>query len=529
MLTTEELIAQSKAMIEQTKAEGSKPFFGSVYDISKKELGVMTTDIGAGYKQELDKSLQNMTGQVDINYQIQPNETTEQYKARIAKYNAEKTPTITPTPAKEAIGDSSITYINPETGQTQTRDATTMTPDDLQGLINQGYAIQDVGKNVSSWISQNNPEMGRALVKDTAAEKEFTDAKAALLASTTATADQGTLNAIAALYDARKADMERINAQRQGSISTLGVRTGSRYTGGEGGVFGGIISAEERAGAARIIELEAQKQEAISAANEAARTKKWTQYSKFVELAETRYKETQDVLKELNKTAVEQNKKVKEQMIKASRDSAVSDLISQGITDPTELLNMLNYDESGKLIGDFTIEEIGKVIDVIKKATKSENIQGDVGEWQDALTSGAIPQGTTLFSYLEQKKKATITLREQPTSYQEWSLAGSPGTYQDWVKKGKESDVDIRQKKKDTADLLGQVTSYKSRDEAISELNKYKSSIIMRVDEDGYKQLEAEVDRLFPPPKEEIKEEKVGEISGVFETAKSFFSRLFQR
>ena len=373
MLTAEELIAQSKAMLAQTKAEGSKPFFGSAYD----ELGIMTTDIGAGYKQELDKSVQNMTGQVDTTYQLQPGETTEQYNARIAKYNAEKTPT-TPAPPKEAIGDNSITYINPETGQTQTRDTTTMTPDDLQQLINQGFAIQDVGKNTPSWISQNNPEMGRALAKETAAEKEFNDAKAALLASTTATADQGTLNAIAALYDVRKADMERINAQRQGSISTLGIRLGQRWTGSEGGVFGGIITEENRQGVQRITDLEAQKQNAISAANEAARTKKWTQYSKFISLAEDAYKLTQDAIKELNKTTVAENKKVAEIRRSESIDFGIAGLLKIGFSDPKDMLFELKKigisatsDEINKSMTNLSTSGLKEIGDIIKDAAKN--------------------------------------------------------------------------------------------------------------------------------------------------------------
>ena len=90
----------------------------------------------------------------------------------------------------------------------------------------------------------------------------------------------------------------------------------------------------------------------------------------------------------------------------------------------------------------------------------------------------------------------------------------------------KESVVDIRQRKGDLADLLGQVASYRSRDEAVNELNKYQSSIITRIGQEGFNQLQQEIDRLFPPPKEEPKEEIGGGILGA---VGGFFSRLFQR
>lgn len=44
--------------------------------------------------------------------------------------------------------------------------------------------------------------------------------------------------------------------------------------------------------------------------------------------------------------------------INQSRQAAVQGLIQQGITDPNKLLNTLNYDNNGKLIGDFTLDEV---------------------------------------------------------------------------------------------------------------------------------------------------------------------------
>jgi len=111
--------------------------------------------------------------------------------------------------------------------------------------------------------------------------------------------------------------------------------------------------------------------------------------------------------------------------------------------------------------------------------------------------------------------------KEPPTSYQEWQLAGSPGTYEGWVKK--ESVVDVRQRKQNLADLLGQVASYNNREEALSELNKYQSSMIVKVGEEGISQLKTEIDRLFPEVKEKVGE-KAGETTGLFG---SFFKRLF--
>ena len=66
-----------------------------------------------------------------------------------------------------------------------------------------------------------------------------------------------------------------------------------------------------------------------------------------------------DLQKEVNK----QNEEYEKQAIQSSRDNAVGDLLTQGITDPKQLLDYLNfYDDGTPTGGDFTAEEITKTI-----------------------------------------------------------------------------------------------------------------------------------------------------------------------
>lgn len=51
-----------------------------------------------------------------------------------------------------------------------------------------------------------------------------------------------------------------------------------------------------------------------------------------------------------------------------SRQGAIAGLIRQGITDPLQILDQINYDESGNLVGDVTLAEIN---DVIKGTTRT--------------------------------------------------------------------------------------------------------------------------------------------------------------
>lgn len=58
-----------------------------------------------------------------------------------------------------------------------------------------------------------------------------------------------------------------------------------------------------------------------------------------------------------------------EQQIYQSRKDAVNNLHSQGITNPNQITNYLNYSDSGKKVGDFTVEEVKNIINVPTSAT----------------------------------------------------------------------------------------------------------------------------------------------------------------
>src|SRR3990167_10522119 len=77
---------------------------------------------------------------------------------------------------------------------------------------------------------------------------------------------QSTLAIITGTWNTRIAEMERVNKSRIASISTTGIRLGSRYTGGAEGMMKGIIAEEERQGVERVVGLEAQKLAALTQA-----------------------------------------------------------------------------------------------------------------------------------------------------------------------------------------------------------------------------------------------------------------------
>lgn len=242
---------------------------------------------------------------------------------------------------------------------------------------------------------------------------------------------QNNINSIVQGWDARITQMEDINARREKTFETLGFRTGAQFSGGvRGGVFGGVIAEEERQGVMRIGELEALKQADIMKAKEAARTQNWNVYVQQVAAAEKKYQEQIDTITKLNKLYVEKQAEMEEEekaMIKTERsitlDRSIDDLLKQGITDPATILDHLNYDDAGSLIGDVTLKEIKESIKML-----SQDLTGASSTVKDFKlffpnVDLSTPEGYQ--KYLRFKAQATTkagktTTINKPTDYDTW-------------------------------------------------------------------------------------------------------------
>lgn len=210
-----------------------------------------------------------------------------------------------------------ITLVNPETEQSVTFDNADKS--NIQSYMDSGYKVSEASGSIPSWLQPDsvdqNSEIQKAERAATAAESELRSLQKNLsqfMVSDSDLAQQ--VSGINSIWDARIEDMKRINNQRVGSINTLGIRLGSRYSGGSGGQFGGIVTEEERQGVVRIGELEGQKQAAIAAAKLAAQQQNWQVYSKQVDMAEKAYEKKLKAVEELNAAAAAQNKLIMEAM-----------------------------------------------------------------------------------------------------------------------------------------------------------------------------------------------------------------------
>lgn len=181
------------------------------------------------------------------------------------------------------------------------------------------------------------------------------------------------INDIKATFERRKAEMDKLNKSMQGQLGLTQNRTGMARYAPE--TASGFISAEITNGMNRLSELESQKLAAIQEAKRALKSDaedKWKTFNEMMNNATTAYQnkttaliDLHNMIKQEENAVLEKAQAEQKQQQQASRDSAIADLMAQGVTDVTEMLNYLNFDESGEMVGDFTAEEVSKTMNLM--------------------------------------------------------------------------------------------------------------------------------------------------------------------
>lgn len=277
----------------------------------------------------------------------------------------------TTTPETADNANDYVTYINEQTGQEMTLKGPALTEQAKADALKKGYV------EASSEISgvKTTPEMAKLQREVDSATRE-TDTFMSRLESMLITDKElkGEISQISAKYKARQNEMRDINERRQVAMETLGIRTGARYTGGSGGIMGGILSEEERQGLMRIESIENDKQDAILAAKKAARDQNFTLYTTLAQKAEKMQEKKATELQALKKAQAEQDAKIAEEKKQAEYDALIAEQLAASNTDPTKLFQSLGgkvpYDkilEVAKLLPkapeDFTLSEGQKRFD----------------------------------------------------------------------------------------------------------------------------------------------------------------------
>lgn len=186
----------------------------------------------------------------------------------------------------------------------------------------------------------------------------------------------------------RKKEMEEINRRTEQMYRTYGYRTESfRYS----PTFISIISAEERSSVDRLNKLDIEEQGLILQAQQAHEAADWKFFGVQMAMIEKLRDEKTREFELFSEAIAERNEKIREQSMKVTREAAIIDLWRQGVHDPAQLYDYINFDEEGNLVGDITWEEITKITDKLNqrdKITNQKRVNDTAMFFQDIITKG---------------------------------------------------------------------------------------------------------------------------------------------
>jgi hypothetical protein len=201
-------------------------------------------------------------------------------------------------------------------------------------------------------------------------------------------AQKSVLSSIKGIYRQLAEETRETNKRSLASFQNLGIREGTaRYA---GAINQGILGSEERAGLKRLEDLAVKETSAIASAQQAYADKKYTLFAdKRAELTKIREARQKDIEK-IRDIALKRKEAAETAKIQASRDNAVAGLLSQGITDPKEILSTLNQTDFSGESGGFTAEEIKKSIKNLTGDT--EGLSAEFKDYFALKNMGALPE-----------------------------------------------------------------------------------------------------------------------------------------
>lgn len=406
---TKDLLARSQAMLDQTKAEGNKSFAGSSYDrptstytpppgtpsSARGDEFAPAFEAAGGVQagQSITETLDRRAGQSGGgNTAVAEAFAKSQYTGKTPVLNSGATePTIL---TDTNIRDRKIPDINKKldklsekgqyydaNGNLHNADGTLVEQDTEE---NQGYKDPRIDE-VNSLNKSVNED----------SKMIFSTLDALMKQTDQATASE--IQSIKAQYGVRAQQIAEINRREQLSENTSLLLGGSsRYTSSADGISAGFA----RAGIMELAALDAQEGAAISNAESARADKNYQLASKKLDYVEKLRKEKQDKAAEISKQISEENAKMRDNMIKQTRDNAIVDLFTQGITDPADMLQMLSFDDNGNSTGsDITLEEIADTLKIITPPDEFKDASPDLKTFKIMQKSGDVPESWSFFDY----------------------------------------------------------------------------------------------------------------------------------
>lgn len=270
-----------------------------------------------------------------------------------------------PAPKGMTAPEPTATYVNENGASVTTTGAGAGSPEEQKKKAAEGFSLAE---STTQAEDTQDPEIKKVEDEFKFLESEISAYKNKLIDLIISDTDlKSDIRAISKAYDGRIAEMRDITNRQVQSIKTLGYRLGAQYTGGMGGVWGGIISDAERQGILKIADIEGEKQSKILEAKAAARDNNYKIYASLMDDARALAGQKASALAELKKAQKEQDAKLAQQKNEMERDVTISALFMEGITDPASIVASTGY----------SLEEVDKALKILTPPDALKGLDAD--------------------------------------------------------------------------------------------------------------------------------------------------------
>lgn len=177
-------------------------------------------------------------------------------------------------------------------------------------------------------------------------------------------------------WNERKRILEQSNKANLATWQQQFIRTGQAEF--SPGMTQDFVTAKEREGQRKVQELDNQYNNAIGAINTALDEKRVSAAANLAnQLADIEEKAV-SLMRKNAEEADKVNKAYRDRVELISKQSAIVGLYEQGITDPAEMLDFLNFNEKGEFVGDISLGDIKDTLDVIQKTSNLTGVSSDL-------------------------------------------------------------------------------------------------------------------------------------------------------
>lgn len=226
---------------------------------------------------------------------------------------------------------------------------------------------------------------------------------------------QAQINSLTSQWNERRMLLEQQNKGVLANWNQQFIRFGqAEYS---PGMTGQLLTDKEMEGARKVQELDDQYNAAVGSINSSLEEGNYARAAQMTQSLQDIKQKTLDLMAENARIARETNDALRENQARASRDSAIATLISQGITDPAQMLNFLNMDQNGEVTGDFTADEVSKVMKALTIDGNAKNLSADLSTFQYIRDNFGLPDNIAnlppeqqYFEYLRTIKRAQATV-----------------------------------------------------------------------------------------------------------------------